>query len=184
MKKLIIICLACVFAALNIIAQKTELTTLVGPYLGQKPPGLTPILFAPEIFRQIPGNSVHSAPSFSYDGKEMYYTVMSTEGPFIMKYMRMIDNKWTKPASVTFTKHIEGHNSFFANNNDIIIFKAKSWGEDESYVPSLWRVEREKGVWGTPVKMDSVFDGLSMGVSITKSGTIYYRQEANSKMIF
>lgn len=174
MKKLIIICLVFVFAALNIDAQKTEFTTLTGPYLGQKPPGLIPILFAPEIFRQVPGNSVHSAPSFSYDGKEMYYTVMSTEGPFLLKYMRMIDNKWTKPVSVPFAKNIEGHNSFFANNNDIIIFKAKSSKYDESYVSSLWKTERENGVWETPVEMDAVFDGLSMGISITKSGALYY----------
>jgi hypothetical protein len=37
---------------------------------------MTPKLFAPDIFKQIPGNSVHSSPSFSSDGKKMYYTVM------------------------------------------------------------------------------------------------------------
>ena len=66
---------------------------LKGAYLGQRPPRLTPQLFAPEIFQQVPGNSVHSSPSFSYDGKEMYYTVMPTQGPFIIKYMKMTDSK-------------------------------------------------------------------------------------------
>ena len=39
MKKLKIIYLVFVFAALNIDAHKTEFTTLTGPFLGQKPPG-------------------------------------------------------------------------------------------------------------------------------------------------
>ena len=70
---------------MSTIAQETDFPKLNGPYLGQKPPGMTPELFAPEIFKQVPGNSVHSAPSFSYDGKEMYYTVMPKQGSFIIK---------------------------------------------------------------------------------------------------
>jgi hypothetical protein len=157
-----------------IAAQENDFPTLTGPYLGQKPPGSTPELFAPEIFKQVPGNSVHSAPSFTYDGKEMLYTVMPVEGPFIIKYMRMIDNTWSKPDTVVFPGKVEGHNSLFANDNDILLFKAKCSRHDEAYVASLWRAERENSGWGTPVEMDSLFDGLSMGVSITRSGTIYF----------
>lgn len=176
---LVITSLICIFALMNCIAQNNtgetiELSNYKGPYLGEKPPGMTPKLFAPEIFKQVTGNSVHSAPSFSYDGKEMYYTVMPEEGPFIIKYTRMINNKWTKPDTVTFSRKIFGHNSFFANHNNLIIFKAKSSRHEESYIQCLWKAERDNEAWGIPVEMDSVFDGLSMGTSIAKSGTIYF----------
>jgi len=147
---------------------------LKGPYLGQKPPGMMPELFSPEIFKQFPGNIVHSAPSFSYDGKEMFYTVMPKRGPFIIKYTKMINHQWSRPDTVTFSGKTFGHNSLFANHNDLIIFKAKSSRYEESNISCLWKAARENGTWGNPVEMAPVFDGLSMGVSITASGTIYY----------
>lgn len=174
MKKLIFISTVMLVTITSIFSQQKDFPTLTGPYLGQKPPGLTPELFVPEIFKQFPGNSVHSAPSFSYDGKEMCYTVMPKEGPFIIKHTKMVNNKWSRPDTVTFSGKIFGHNSLFANQNDLILFKAKSPRYEGSYVPSLWKAERDNGVWGTPVEMDPVFDGLSMGTSITRSGTIYF----------
>ena len=41
-------------------------------------------------------------------------------------------------------------------------------------VPSLWKAESNNGVWGSPVEMDPVFDGLSMDTSITRSRTVYF----------
>jgi len=155
-------------------AQKEVFTELKGPYLGQKPPGMTPELFAPVIFKRIAGNSVHSSPSFSSDGKEMYYTVMPTEGPFVIKHMKMIGETWTKPVTVSFTKNTGGHNSLFANNDDIIIFKSEAPRHDQYNVSTLFQVKRENGIWGNPNVLDTLFDGLSLGVSVTHSGTIYF----------
>ncbi len=154
-------------------------TGLKGPYLGEAPPGSTPKLFAPNIFKQVAGNSVHSSPSFSSDGKEMYYTIMPTEGPFVIKYMKMIGEKWTNPETVQFTEGIDGKNSLFANSDDIIIFKSLSQRKNKQNYPTLWKVERQNGVWGKPYELDSIFDNLSMGVSITNSGTLYFTLAKN-----
>ncbi|MBE0664402.1 MAG: hypothetical protein IH584_01170 [Candidatus Aminicenantes bacterium] len=43
------ICCLLILAALNVSAQQKEFPKLTGPYLGQKPPGTTPELFAPGI---------------------------------------------------------------------------------------------------------------------------------------
>lgn len=47
-----------------------EFPILKGPYLGQKPPGVSPEIFAPGIISIDIMN--HSTPVFSPDGKEVY----------------------------------------------------------------------------------------------------------------
>ena len=52
-------------------SSKYEFTDLYGAYLGQTPPGDTPVVFAPEIVSTI--FMEHSAPSFSPDGNEVFW---------------------------------------------------------------------------------------------------------------
>lgn len=149
---------------------------LKGPYLGQKPPGMTPGLFAPDILKPKTGkNGVHSSPSFSSDGKEVYFTVMPEEGPFLIKYMKMEEGIWSEPDIAPFTREEECYNSLFANSDDMILFKSKS-DRYKSNVSTLWQVERKNGIWEKPHELDSIFNGLAMGVSITDTGTIYFTQ--------
>ncbi len=152
---------------------ETNLSELSGPYLGQKPPGNTPELFAPNILKPETGRKgVHSSPSFSADKTEMYFTVMPEEGPFLIKYMKMEGENWSAPVTAPFIIE-KSFNSLFYNSDSIILFKAKSERYDEQ-VSTLWKVERENGEWGVPFELSSVFDGLGMGVSVTKSGSIYF----------
>lgn len=74
----------------------SDFPVLKGSYLGQKPPGMTPVLFAPDIFKA----EVHGGLVFSPDGKEVYWDLME-EGRNIL-YMRIENNQWTKPAEVPF----------------------------------------------------------------------------------
>ncbi|MBE0664240.1 MAG: hypothetical protein IH584_00350, partial [Candidatus Aminicenantes bacterium] len=53
-------------------AQKSEFPKLSGPYLGQKPPGLTPKIFAPGIVSSKDNYEFKIA--FTPDGKEIYFT--------------------------------------------------------------------------------------------------------------
>ena len=52
--------------AVIVYAQQTDFPKLAGPYLGQKPPGMTPVIFAPGIIAT--EFHEHSFPSFSPDG--------------------------------------------------------------------------------------------------------------------
>jgi len=179
LKLLIIALIVYILSLANCNAQNEKEKTcnfsnLKGQYLGEEPPGTTPKLFASSIFKQVAGNSVHSSPSFSSDGKEMYYTIMPTEGPFVIKYMKMIGENWTNPETVKFTKGIDGNNSLFANSDDIILFKSLTPRYNKQNILTLWKVERENGIWGKPHELDPIFDNLAMGVSITNSGTIYF----------
>lgn len=51
-------------------AQQDDFPVLRGPYLGQKPPGLIPEIFAEGVMTT--EFHEHSSPAFSPDGKEVY----------------------------------------------------------------------------------------------------------------
>lgn len=62
-----------------------------GPYLGQTPPGRTPELFAPDVYR---GVEAHDPPAFSRDGTEIYVPVMGNDEQ--VQYFRSTDGAWSR----------------------------------------------------------------------------------------
>jgi len=85
-------------------AQDTQnFTDLYGDYLGQTPPGDTPVVFAPGIVSTI--YMEHSALAFSPDGNELFWRVQEgfvsapdDAGPWISsKTMHRIGNRWAAP---------------------------------------------------------------------------------------
>lgn len=65
-----------------------------GPYLGQKAPGKTPELFAPDAFR---GVEAHESPAFSRDGSEMLVNVMGNNEQ--VRYFRSVEGVWSQEAA-------------------------------------------------------------------------------------
>ncbi len=76
MKKRIYIIFILLVKVASIIAQQKDFPKLTGPYLGQKPPGITPELFAPGISSKVQPEWVFCT-EFSPEGKYFFY--MSTE---------------------------------------------------------------------------------------------------------
>jgi hypothetical protein len=73
MRNRIIVILVCCLSAFHPaggISQEKEFSILKGPYLGQKPPGLTPELFAPGI---ISSGMNEAFLVFAPDYNEIYY---------------------------------------------------------------------------------------------------------------
>jgi hypothetical protein len=77
-----------------------QFTDLQGDYVGQTPPGDTPVVFAPGIVSTV--YMEHSAPTFSPDGNEVFWRVakgfISTPDLLILpKTMKRIGDRWTAP---------------------------------------------------------------------------------------
>jgi hypothetical protein len=70
MKKPILISYMLLLSAI-VNAQQTDFPKLTGPYLGQKPPGMTPIIFAPG---SVSTERTEFGNAFSPDGGEFYFT--------------------------------------------------------------------------------------------------------------
>ena len=102
MKKLILIGCVLLVVAMEQMAQQTDFPKLTGPYLGQKPPGMTPEIFAPGIV-SIP-NSAEFSGTFSPDGSEYYFYRISKNDPDKIFFSKLKDGKWTAPASAAFAE--------------------------------------------------------------------------------
>ena len=79
-------------------AQKDDFPVLRGPYLGQKPPGMTPEVFAPGIIST--SEYTELSCTFSPDGKEFYFTRFTPDRNIWV--CRLKDEVWQKPEPASF----------------------------------------------------------------------------------
>jgi hypothetical protein len=96
-------------AGMDARTDRKEYSAFKGPYLGQKPPGLTAEVFAPGLFP--PDDPPHGSPVFTPDGNEMYL-------PRILM-MRNIDGRWTAPEPAPFSGRLRGVNPTISPDGNI-----------------------------------------------------------------
>jgi Tol biopolymer transport system component len=113
---------------------------------GQKPPGLTPQVFAPGIIST--RFHEHSAPAFSKDGKEMLFTLSCEHGHTIM-YTKLIKNKWIEPIPAPFSgKHSDDVPVWSATYDTLyFISKRPVFQDDSGGFYNNWYVCKQNGKW-------------------------------------
>jgi len=94
-----IICLL-VSAVANLLSQQNDFPKLNGPYLGQKPPGMSPEIFAPGLISSESRSECCRA--ISPDGREFFFVRKLESGDKIFR-MTEGENGWTKPELITYT---------------------------------------------------------------------------------
>jgi Tol biopolymer transport system component len=159
-------------------AQRRDLPVLKGPYLGQKPPGVTPEIFAPGIISTCLEelNSV-----FSPDGKEFYFCVrnMGASSLFVMKGAQGV---WARPEPLPFagphndidvSLSPDGQELFFCSNRPI----AASGPPKEDH--DIWMCERQGTTWGPPKHLGDAVNSLrdDFYPVVTKSKTLYFNSQ-------
>jgi len=75
-----------VFLPIIVFSQVSNFPDLTGPYLGQKPPGLEPEIFAPGIIST--ELIEHGTVTFSPNGNEVFWAAIYSD-PFRKKIMTM-----------------------------------------------------------------------------------------------
>ena len=182
MKLLILACaisLNTVFAEEN-IENGSSFPTLEGPYFGQKPPGLTPEVFAPGIV-SVDG-IYEGGVSFSPDLDEMYFSP-TIKGHSHVYFSKLENKKWTKPKKANFTKgkvsdefspfvSLSGKRIYFATYDPIAPLK-------------IWYVNRFEDSWSNPVLLDSPINNDKVVKPIeAKNGDLFYVNESKGKMYY
>ncbi|UCE19602.1 MAG: PD40 domain-containing protein [Gemmatimonadota bacterium] len=134
-----------------------ENTGLDGAYLGQRPPGFVPKVFAPGIVSTRGG--FEFCCTWSPDGKELYFNRRG-EGVLVSRWEK---DGWTAPEVAPFCKkyprafepHItyDGKRMFFGRG------------------PEIWFMDREEDIWGEAIR-----HGPGMYVTTTLDRTIYMTQ--------
>ncbi|MFA6484211.1 MAG: hypothetical protein WCW62_16660, partial [Bacteroidales bacterium] len=150
-----------------------QFTDFYGDYIGQTPPGDTPVVFAPGIISK--NTLEHSAAIFSPDGNEVYWVSRENQESRL-KIWRMlkIDNRWTKPA--IFNPLGDSINHFdpftFLTANDEKVY----FGADNNGNTDIWFVEKKGKHWNKPQRLKSSINTLDgqCQASLTTDGTLYY----------
>ena len=150
---------------------KKDFPVLSGPYLGQKPPGLSPKIFAPDIVST--EEYKEFGITFTPDGTEFYFTRGSIEfrqNAILVCHIK--DGFWTKPETASFSgRHyddephitLDGSKMFFGSERPKPHFR----NGDRPY--GLWMMKRAEDAWE-----ESKYYGPGMYVTSASNGTIYY----------
>ena len=148
--------------------QKDDFPILKGPYLGQKPPGMTPEIFAPGI---ISTAFDEFKIVFSPDGKELFYQLWGAPIPVILTTEEK-DSRWTKPKVAPFSGQlIEGFDITPDGKKIVIGSQRPLKGDDkpaERY--NHWIAEKGDKGWEKPKYIQTSIQGYP---TIAQSGNLY-----------
>ncbi|MFH1197289.1 MAG: T9SS type A sorting domain-containing protein [bacterium] len=172
MKKILITCFLFT-VAFAILVFSVDSIAQCQPYLGQTPPDITPVRFAPNNSYKANGNWWwRSAPMFSPDGDEMYFVkyFSSTETHEIW-YTKCVNGQWTEPTKAPFSTNTFDGNPMFLQSNDTLYFYSQRQG---GFVFSVTRTETG---WSEPDALNIPLPANSAGVTsfyITKNKNVYF----------
>lgn len=159
-------------------ALQDDFPVLKSPYLGQKPPGMTAEIFAPDI---ISTGHAEKSGFFSPKGKEFYFLVLGETASFIA-FMRLEEKGWTRPQLAPFSgKYDDGEFSLSPDGNALYFTSNRpiaGIGKPEDHY-NLWVVTRTKTGWSEPSSLDSSINSQDPDLfphspSVTSDGTLYF----------
>jgi Tol biopolymer transport system component len=180
MRKIIISILVLFISTLLAFAQenktdKSDFPILTGPYLGQKPPGMIPEIFAPGLVST--KDHLEFGCTWSPDGKEFYFTRRGGEYLYnTLIVCRWNDSLWTEPEVVTFSDPYPKMNPrFFPGGSKLVYTAWRPPKQDakESSPFSLWITEKSNGKWNDPESFQPWFS-----MSVSNDGTIYFHSDS------
>jgi len=162
----------------NNCKQQTEFPVLKGPYLGQKPPGLTPEIFAPGI---ISTGMSESAIAVSPDGKEIFYTVHAGNSETIVT-TRMENGIWTAPEVAPFSGiYLDGFPAMHPDGSKLYFhsYRPLEKGSQIADVVNIWYVEKKGTGWSEPKPVGPPVNGNGFVCcpSVTQTGMLYYSKK-------
>ena len=158
-----------------VFAQQDDFPVLRGAYLGQKPPGVIPEIFAPGIISTDRGEF---NAAFSPDGREFYFSVNEPGGRETMKFMIFEDDRWTSPLPAPFISSQNDCDPIFSQDGRRLYFISTRPKKDRAASRDwdIWYVEKANSGWSDPINVGPPVNsaGDEYYVSLTEDGTIYF----------
>ena len=170
--------LACGVQPRGSVQDRDPFARVQGAYLGQRPPGLAPELFA----RGLISTERRDAGAVAYPGgEELYFWVVDgsrEEVKSTIYVTKQRNGHWTSPESLPFSGtyvdayialHPDGSRLYFQSNRPID-------PSESAYTWNIWFVEREGDRWGEPKSIGRPINGRNhtSGPSVTADGTMYF----------
>lgn len=165
----------------------TVLQNVETSYFGQKPPGLTPEIFAPGVI-SINGRYEHGI-SFSPNFDEVYFSANKEEEDPSIYFSKLEGEKWTNPKKANFTKgkKVGEMHPFVNPTGDKIFFTAHDAFTLPHHKESVkaWYVDRLENTWSTAKQLDSpVNKDFVFYTNQAKNGDLYYTNVSKWKMYY
>ena len=168
------------FSCTPSVQKQAEVITfpeLSGPYLGQEPPGMEPVLFAPGIV-STGKNELNAV--FLPQGKELVFSVTYGQMKWALVMMREENGRWTSPEVAPFSGTYsdvdpctspDGKRIYFCSNRP-----RSGEGEAEDTF-DIWYVEKTDSSWSDAVNSGSPInsDANEFYPSFTRDGTFYFQ---------
>ena len=174
MKKLICVISVMLVTTTNFLAQQKDFPKLTGPYLGQKPPGMTPELFAEDIVK------VNRNRCFSKNGDHFFFVHVIDRGEkedYIDYHMQIKNGKWTVPVLLDFNFNVPVKYPFFHPNGEKVLFTTYlSCEKKKSYDIDICIADYQNGEFSNMKILDSLVNTSAPEAHPTVSidGTIYF----------
>ncbi|WP_298313252.1 hypothetical protein [uncultured Aquimarina sp.] len=151
-------------------------------YLKQKPPGLQPEIFAPNIISKPSEYEFGSV--FSKDGKEFFFGVDINGKPEI-RYTRLEKDSWIVPKTIISHPLYSGNDPFLSPDETELYFISNRTltGKGNKKDIDIWYVKKEENGWSDPINAGSAInsDANEYYISFTDSGTMYFSSNHNSE---
>jgi Tol biopolymer transport system component len=176
-----VVCLAIFLLAIPAASSNPQDTVLHGtadPYLGQEPPGSTPVIFAPGIVSR-EDIFEHSSLYLTPDLNEMYWIAdsMSASNRKLM-YVQYANGSWSSPNDAAICRQYANSNLSFSADGMRLYFSSRISldGSDGLKDSDIWYVDRQEGKWGEPTNLGLVInsDRIEALGMVLHNGTVYF----------
>jgi Tol biopolymer transport system component len=162
------LCCALFLLAGNLPVRENGFSKLAGPYLGQRPPGMTPELFAPGIVSS--PEFVDFKGSFSPDGNEYYFYRLSHPSDELIPtifFTKVENGVWTEPAPLPISQGTSAFHPCISSDNKWLFFFWQ-FGQGQNRPSGFYASARTDTGWSSPR-----YAGKGMYLTSDRSGQLY-----------
>ncbi|MEM7484939.1 MAG: hypothetical protein AAF348_06995 [Bacteroidota bacterium] len=149
-------------------------------YLKQKPPSITPEVFAPDFISKKGEYEFGSV--FNKDATEFFYGV-NVNGKEEIRYSKLNRGVWSKPRTILSHKKYGYNDPFLSPDENRLYFISQRTldGTDKKDDYDIWYAERVGDRWSEPINSGSNINSKQdeYYISFTNNGTMYFSSNKN-----
>ena len=181
---LLFVLILCRSTNINCQTKSDDFPLLKGPYLGQVPPGIVPVVFAPGIV----STGLYTRDiAMSKDGKEIYFCISDAATTSIF-VTQLINDRWTEPVIAPFSgkgffdfePHIspDGNKFFFLSGRPPKSKEPKAgW-----FYQKIWMMNKVDNGWSEPQMVEEPVssENNEFFPSVTSDGVLYFSRSTKN----
>jgi len=159
-----------------------------GPYLGETPPGATPVVFARGL---VSTGGFERDVAITPDGREIYFGLAGPAYQYTaIAVTRLVGGRWTEPEIVPGLedpRYLNLEPALSSDGNTLYFLSTRpdpARGGQAAGNQDIWAMTRTAAGWNAPVNLGAPVNSAlpEYFPSLTRDGTIYFtREEAGSR---